>query len=390
MRESVDVLIVGGGVAGVAAALAARESGAAVALIRRGPGATALSSGGWAGDAPPALLAALAGVGYALPAVSQPLPHPTGDVRRCERAAEPQAAAALAAEAVVVGIAGLPWFRARALSRLWSDAAGIALESRTISLPGTPPGGWSPIALARALETEPERLVAPLAGALAAAGTARAVLPAVLGVGGWSGVRRVLAEAGLEAGEALGVPPSLPGWRLDAALRRAAEAAGVRWFEGVAASAVVEGSRIVAVELLGARAVADRAGLRIAAAAHVLATGGFVGGGVVLDSQAREPVLGLPVHLAAMASAWAGDPLTATQLDPALPQPLLDAGIAADDAGRPTAPAGPDVPENVWVAGAVRVGRAAGSWALGTCAWQGWRAGAAAAAAAAGAGAAVR
>ena len=34
--------------------------------------------------------------------------------------------------------------------------------------------------------------------------------------------------AGLPLGEALGVAPSIPGWRLDRALRRALEAAGVR------------------------------------------------------------------------------------------------------------------------------------------------------------------
>jgi glycerol-3-phosphate dehydrogenase subunit B len=40
-----DVLVVGGGLAGALAALSARAAGARVALVRRGPGATALSSG---------------------------------------------------------------------------------------------------------------------------------------------------------------------------------------------------------------------------------------------------------------------------------------------------------------------------------------------------------
>jgi glycerol-3-phosphate dehydrogenase subunit B len=40
-----DVLVVGGGMAGGIAALAARAAGARVALVRRSPGATALSSG---------------------------------------------------------------------------------------------------------------------------------------------------------------------------------------------------------------------------------------------------------------------------------------------------------------------------------------------------------
>ena len=45
MALSADVVVVGGGLAGACAALAARESGAEVLLIARSPGATAMSSG---------------------------------------------------------------------------------------------------------------------------------------------------------------------------------------------------------------------------------------------------------------------------------------------------------------------------------------------------------
>ncbi len=44
-RVEADVLVLGGGMAGAMAALSARAGGARVALIRRSPGATALSSG---------------------------------------------------------------------------------------------------------------------------------------------------------------------------------------------------------------------------------------------------------------------------------------------------------------------------------------------------------
>ena len=51
-----NVLVIGGGMAGAAAALTARAAGASVQLISRGPGASALSSGaadiGAQGDAP--------------------------------------------------------------------------------------------------------------------------------------------------------------------------------------------------------------------------------------------------------------------------------------------------------------------------------------------------
>ena len=66
-RLDCDVLVVGGGLAGAVAALAARKAGARVALSRRAPGATALSSGAISTGADPtalpgAFLGARAGV----------------------------------------------------------------------------------------------------------------------------------------------------------------------------------------------------------------------------------------------------------------------------------------------------------------------------------------
>src|SRR5690606_41977232 len=63
MTRRFDVLVIGGGAAGVAAALAAAGRGARAGLVRPGPGVTAMAGGGWAGARPDPRAAAPAGAG---------------------------------------------------------------------------------------------------------------------------------------------------------------------------------------------------------------------------------------------------------------------------------------------------------------------------------------
>src|SRR5690606_169680 len=157
VTESFDVLVIGGGAAGVAAALAAAARGRRVALVRTGPGATALTAGGWRGPLPagPGRAPAAAGVPPAPPARPRAPPPPAG-LRPYHLAAPAQPAAVVEAGALVCGILGLPGFTAPALARLWGDAARVELAAATLDAgPLTPPAGWSPVALAAALEREP-------------------------------------------------------------------------------------------------------------------------------------------------------------------------------------------------------------------------------------------
>jgi anaerobic glycerol-3-phosphate dehydrogenase len=159
---------------------------------------------------------------------------------------------------------------------------------------------------------------------------------------------RLVEQLGVEIGEALGTPPSVPGWRLDAALLRALEQGGVTVAAGRVTGSSARGTTLEAVDVL----LSSGASARYAAARFVLATGRFTGGGIrasdvieevdVARGQALreaglvEGALGCDVwvdHLGARFAQVQPVPLT----DPARsePQALLRAGVHVDSAGRP-------------------------------------------------------
>ena len=118
-------------------------------------------------------------------------------------------------------------------------------------------------------------------------------LPAVLGLDDLTAWRKVEDALEHPVFEIPFAPPSVPGWRLNNALVRAAQAAGV-WF--------VRGVKAVGVEQANGRAtgvVITSAGhpTTLAADAVVLATGGLKSGGIVMDDHQCfiEPVMGLPL-----------------------------------------------------------------------------------------------
>jgi len=336
-----DLLVIGGGIAGVAAALEAAAAGASVAVVRGGPGATALVSGGWRGSLSPLVARALAESGLAHVPLGHPLPHPFGDWRRADFAPESHVAARAGAGVCVCGIAGLPGFPAAALARMWQQP-----RHATLVMPGTPAAGWSPVSLAAQLERDP----APLGVELRKLGTGtRAILPAVLGLDPRARTRERLAEAaGIEVGEALAVPPSVPGWRLDRALLLALERAGVAVVAGRVVGRTARGRQLESVQVMDGAAAARS----LSADRFVLATGRFVGGGITAaDVTERVDVArgealreaGL-VERALGCEIWVehlGDRFRQVQpvplTDPVReePQALLRAGVHVDGAGRP-------------------------------------------------------
>jgi glycerol-3-phosphate dehydrogenase subunit B len=207
------------------------------------------------------------------------------------------------------------------------------------------------------------------------AGAPLAIVPAVLGRRAWQPVHGVLERAaGVPVGEALGVPPSLPGLRLHDALERALEAAGVEVLAGRVAASTAHG------DVLEAVCRADLPGPRLEAAAFVLATGRFLGGGIVADPEWREPALTTPLSVTHLGAEFTlMEPLALSSADLAGAQPWLGAGVRIDARSRPVGADGEARYRNVHAAGTVIAGHAAD---LGEAARSGWHAGTLAAASA--------
>lgn len=367
MERGDDLVIIGGGAAGWGAALAARAAGLATTLVRRAPGASALGCGGWRGPLPDIVADALVAQHLAHDVVHHPLPHPDGELRIFHYAPASHVAALVETGACVVAIEGLPVFRARALARLWGSAADAEVIAESVTLPGTPPGGWATVALAHAIEAAPEVLGAALRDVVARTGCARIILPAVLGIDDPTRVRLAFESAtGVPVGEALGVAPSLPGWRLDRALERAVRAAGVRIIEGDVVDAQRASDRIDQLTVLP-RGGTDT--LQLAAPDYLLATGRYAGGGIAASRVFAETVFGAAVWIEHLGERFDDvDPLALSDPVRTEPQPILSAGVRVDSRQRLSNVGGSATFTNVWAAGAVRAALADG---IGTAAADG-------------------
>jgi glycerol-3-phosphate dehydrogenase subunit B len=378
VSDDCDVLVLGGGVAGTAAALAAARTGARTLLVRAAPGASAVSLGGWIGAPPAPFRDALVAAGLPLELATATLPRPDGTTVRVDAAPRSHLHAALSDESgltLVCGIDGLSSFQPAPLAALWSD--DHALTPVTITLPDTPPAGWSPVSLAALLEREPRRIAEPLVALIREHRATRVILPAVLGLERHTAMHEALeAHANARIGEALGSAPSLPGWRLDVALRAALEQAGVRSIIARVTDRTARAQRIASVSL-------DN-GETLHGGAIVLATGKYIGGGIVADPRFTESALGCAVTLHWLGRTFddAAASVLVTSEERSDAQPLLEVGVATDADARPLTATGDIAYDNVFVAGSVRAGATA-SLGLGHAASEGWHAGERAAAVAA-------
>jgi len=361
MVQTFDVAVVGSGIAGVAAALAARRRGVTVAVIARGPAASALGCGGWIGSAPEPLIAALEQAGYTLTQPADALPHPDGSLRRFDFAASSHARGIRDGD-TIVGIVGLPAFHAKTLARIYAEATGWTLRHAEMLLPDTPDSGWSPVSLAAHIDRDPSSIISALRELDTDSGF---VLPAVLG---FSTVTHQAIESAVDRSiiEALGVPPSVPGWRLHTALQRCLQEANVAMFAGSVTGNHRSGS------VLNALQIGEQ---RVEAREFVLATGKFLGGGVAATPDFVEPVLDLPVFIDNLGERFTRTmPLALTVPQRDQHQLLLQAGVRTDAHGLPIDHADQPIFTNVFLAGTIKAGVDA-NFGLGEAAQDGWRAG---------------
>ncbi|HEY2705860.1 MAG TPA: FAD-dependent oxidoreductase [Candidatus Dormibacteraeota bacterium] len=421
-----EVVVVGGGLAGAWAAVTAARAGLQVVLVRRGPAATAVSSGaldlvppaeaadpgGWlgrlardapdhpyvaGGAAPPPrfeleaearrLAAELGGAGLRLrvgldrPAL---LAAVTGQLRRAGVVLETIGAGDLdgGGRVAVAGIRGLLRVDAPAVAAAIAERLGDAVSARAVTLDPELPGIDESLAgdlddatVARAVEGPggAEALGAALRAGLGDGDVELALLPAVLGLEDADGVRaRVEAAAGVRVAELLSPPPSAPGWRLARAAEAMARRAGVEVITGTVTGVHRGGRRVTAV------VAAD--GDTLSCQVLILATGKFLGGGLTGEPRPREPLLGLPLFAGGLALE-AQSPRDLVERTRFTPQPFLAAGVRTDAEGRPVDGFGAPVLDNLLACGALLGGldttlRGGG---LGVAAWTGARAGRAAA-----------
>jgi glycerol-3-phosphate dehydrogenase subunit B len=392
VREAVgaDVLVIGGGMAGAIAALAARAAGARVVLVRRAPGATALSSGaicvaagaassidepiaaaGRIAAARPAHPYAVAGVkrlaealAFAADELAELLAPPLERSRLLATPLGGAVAAALCQRSMaagdlvgargpfaVVGLRGHLGFDAELVAAgLASHAARGVPGARpaAVELPRVVRGEMRPHELALALEEDgaAEALGEAIRQALPR-GSAMALLPPVLGVDPGRRVpERVAGAAGIAVAETLSDVPSVPGLRLHRALEARLRAAGVELVTGAAADGASGPGEPLAA---GGRAIRARA--------WVLASGRFVGGGIARRGVLVETTLGLPVQAAEGSEAGvhlASRPAESlTRHDRRSTQPLLSAGVRVDGSLRPLDDRGRPVHARLFAAGAV-------------------------------------
>jgi len=424
-----DVLVVGGGMAGAIAALAARDAGARVVLVRRAPGSTGLSGGAISVAHDPSALpevpfagragvvesarrvaATVAGhpyqvlrdsldrlwnaVEFASGQLSHVLAPPTGRNRWLLTPFGKVHPAATCQRSMVAG--DLAEARGRmavvaARGHLWWDAGLVASGAARARHLGAPEVQvalldlfmWEEAALARPVDLA-RLLEAPGAaeqvGELLAErlprGSTVALFPPVLGLTPEARVaERIEGRAGIPVAEFLSDVPSVPGLRLQRAIDLRLGAAGVEVLRGE----VREASALALEARVGGR--------KVVAKSWVLATGRFAGGGIARRGELVEPALGLPVLASEGPFAEAGARLAArspwalTVRDSRSPQPLLSAGLKVDGELRPLDAEGRVVNPRLFAAGAVVGGhdQASDGTGMGVAIFTGWLAGRAAA-----------
>ena len=314
---SADVVVIGAGLAGLTAAIAAAESGARVHVLAKGHAATHWGPGGIDVAGIPAastprdgirLLAGEAGHPYAFLAAGgveyvggldtplQLAPTSIGGTRRAAILPAGQAAAlspwAAGERLVICGIAGFKDF--------WPEAIAASLARARVWDGGNRPASVTPISvvlpglagrhnlnaleIARRFDDPAWRTSAieAMARAIAAApgSGGRVAVPAVLGIRDHAAVLDAIGgKIPAATFEMPLVPPSVPGMRLYAALRAALIRAGGRVQIGEMIERIDrDGHAVTAVvSAAAARTYTVRAG------ALVLATGGIAGGGLVAE-----------------------------------------------------------------------------------------------------------
>lgn len=405
-----DCCVIGGGWAGVAAALTLARAGRSVLLVRKHGGATALASGALdlAGSPPSepgvgqeepvplrtamaAMMAgqpwhpyrilgtpekahevvvaslgivreALAAVGYRLVGSFEDrvaLFNALGTFKPTSLCHETHYEVRLGAlergVVAIFGVRGLSGFRARDFMLRAAAYCQRSIGWKYAELPigiGHSEANLTNALVAGALEDDAVfsaflQQVVSMVGTLAAD---RIVLPPIMGIDrAAERLHAIKAATGLPVGELLGVQNSVPGYRLARALDRALSWVGVTVVEAETVAAVVMERQVQYVKLTGEKS--DVVGART----FILATGKFLGGGLKKERTFYEAVFGLPVWVGGR-EVTRSDALDLTDPNPFVRQAIFSAGVRVDNSFRPLMANGRPRAVNLFAAGSVLQG----------------------------------
>jgi glycerol-3-phosphate dehydrogenase subunit B len=371
--EHVDLLVIGGGMGGSIAAAAAAAHGLSVVLIRKGYGATALSSGAidfgpeqmsdsLVGDALAFFLDGMNGAGYPYTGeVGRTVELLTmlGTIKRTQlypASAAPGLLTRIAGgKMLFIGIKGLAEYNAahvaRATQALFQrSVVDESSASCEMEFPGVR-HTHNVLGFELAQLLDEREIVEQFAKIIkqVAEGYSHVALPPIIGLDRPQEAFKTIAETCPSCFELLSAPPSVLGLRLQTALGR--------WVQRQAR--IVHGI-VTYVEkgdghIRNVRVVDRDTEYQFEPQAVVLATGRFIGGGLAYEQGFRETVLGLPL--------WFGGNLVSDQtLDDlsveafASEQPFMTVGLRTGEDLRPLDADGHVAYRNVFAAGALLQG----------------------------------
>ncbi len=210
--------------------------------------------------------------------------------------------------------------------------------------------GKTSLEIAKAFEQNPESLDR-LSGQLKGINSPLLILPAVLpGKTRKEILQRLEQETKGKVRELLGLPPSVPGKRLNQYLEASLAQAGHLRIIGKGIGNNSQGNKLISV-----RAKGDTGEMEIFAKSFVLAGGSFLAGGLVKSGEFKEGLFGLEVF---QHSRGLGNIFTEklTSLRVTEPHPVFSVGVKVDSEFRPLGPKGEPAFENLFAAGSILSG----------------------------------
>ena len=171
------------------------------------------------------------------------------------------------------------------------------------------------------------------------------IIPPIFGLEGNSSRAAIKSQLRAEILETTCLPPSPPGIRLQRTFIKFLQSSGVRIFENSkVVRGVVDGKKVTGVVV--ENSVREKV---FPARKVILATGGFYSGGITMREfdQPREPIFDLPVFFPTGAENWSNEQLFSDK-----PQGFSMTGIFTDESLRPIDESGEILFENLHVVGA--------------------------------------